>query len=104
MAELLGLSSPQFAGMYLRNVSGRQSLTEDPRSRDCIFLGKDAAGLATCRVYSIRPAQCRTWPFWPSNLSDIQSWCQAGQRCPGINRGSRHLLAQIQQQRSLVNP
>lgn len=45
-------------------------LREHPERGDCIFLqdGK------FCQIYQARPAQCRTYPFWPSILRSPQTW------------------------------
>ena len=31
-------------------------------------------GRAVCSIYRARPAQCRTWPFWPENLLSKRDW------------------------------
>ncbi len=72
---------------YIRRVSQRLSLREKKPSRDCVFLEVDEQGRRKCRIYSVRPTQCRTWPYWPQNLAGPESWAAAGERCPGINRG-----------------
>ena len=36
----------------------------------CVFL--DQRG--QCGIYAARPVQCRTYPFWPSLLTDSQAW------------------------------
>ena len=49
---------------------------------DCVFLGADRR----CRIYSVRPKQCRTYPFWPELVSR-KAWRVEAQRCEGIGRG-----------------
>lgn len=45
----------------------------------CQFLGPDG-----CTVYDARPAQCRTFPFWPENLASRESWeREVVADCPG---------------------
>ena len=60
---------------------------------DCIFLQEVKLGggnvKKVCSVYSVRPLQCRTWPFWDGNLASRSNWDAAGKRCHGINHGSR---------------
>jgi len=90
IAAYLGISDSPMR-KYVRRVSGRYSLREQPGSRDCVFLdggGQADNGDRRCLIYPVRPAQCRTWPFWPSNLTCPEAWSAAGQRCIGINRGS----------------
>lgn len=67
---------------FARRVSGRISLME-LENGDCVFLAD-----GRCRIYPVRPLQCRTYPFWPSVLQSPRSWRLEGQRCPGIGQGS----------------
>jgi len=90
----LGISEPQMRKRHLRKVGRRFSLLEKAGSNDCIFLSD-----GHCRVYSVRPSQCRTWPFWQRNLDDPDSWAMAGMRCRGINCGRIHDLDEIEQKR-----
>lgn len=93
IAAFVNLSAQVLRDRFLRRVSGRYTVIEQPRTRDCAFLVPDAGGAKRCAIYPVRPAQCRTWPFWRHNLDAAGSWLRAGQRCPGINRGrsySRH--------------
>jgi Fe-S-cluster containining protein len=85
-------------------VGKRISLKEDPKTRNCVFLSYDSAGLSRCTVYPVRPAQCRSWPFWPLNLEDSDAWNSAGRRCPGINRGPLHDYDEIRGKRDLADP
>jgi len=87
IAAHLGLTEAQMRRRYVRQVARRYSLVEQKGSRDCIFLQTDSSGRRRCRIYPVRPVQCRTWPFWPSNLSDPDTWAEAGRRCRGINCG-----------------
>jgi len=43
-----------------------------------------------CTVYEDRPRQCRTWPFWRSNLGSQESWSDAAASCTGMDHGSHH--------------
>jgi Fe-S-cluster containining protein len=48
-----------------------------------------------CSVYEARPAQCRTWPFWPENMS-ARAWSAEVKRfCPGIGKGRLYTEAEI---------
>lgn len=80
MALFLKISVSDFAKRYLRKVDGRFSLVELKVSHDCIFL-RDKK----CLVYGARPTQCRTFPFWPENLSSAQMWESLKDRCEGIS-------------------
>lgn len=49
---------------------------------DCVFLDGDRR----CRIYSVRPKQCRTYPFWPE-LATHEAWREEARRCEGIGSG-----------------
>lgn len=56
-------------------------------SHDCIMLDRTSApGKAICSLYSVRPVQCRTWPFWPENLENREAWDGLKEECPGIDK------------------
>ena len=80
IAAKLGLPQEVFRARYTEQVDDRVSLIEQPhRNNDCIFLkGKE------CGIYDVRPTQCRTFPFWPSNVADRQSWEMTAAECEGI--------------------
>lgn len=79
----------------LRRVGFRYSLTEKSNG-DCVFLQSDSNGKRICSIYSVRPLQCRTWPFWTSNLKTPRDWAEAGENCPGINNGKKYDYVQIE--------
>jgi len=87
IAKRLGMDEPAFRSQYVRKVGRRYSLREVQGSKDCVFLTERAGAGRGCRVYDVRPTQCRTWPFWARNLGGPDDWSEAGMRCPGINRG-----------------
>lgn len=87
IAKFLGIAETEMRDKHVRRVSGRLSLREKKPSRDCVFLESDDQGHRKCSIYSVRPMQCRTWPYWPQNLTQPESWARAGMRCPGINCG-----------------
>jgi len=97
IAEYLGMTPGRFEEKYVRTVGRRLSLIEQEPSRDCVFLTSDPQDPTrrTCMIYPVRPTQCRTWPFWPSNLSSARAWNEAARRCPGMNRGPVHDLDEI---------
>ena len=35
----------------------------------------------------MRPTQCRTWPFWASNVKSPKAWKSAAKHCPGMQNG-----------------
>jgi len=48
-----------------------------------------------CTVYPVRPVQCRTFPFWESNLGSRSAWKRLRGFCPGVDRGEVHPLRVI---------
>ena len=54
-----------------------------------------------CSVYSVRPTQCRTYPFWPEILISEEKWNNEITRCEGINQGDVVEIAHIEQQKEL---
>jgi uncharacterized protein len=99
IAAFLGRPGKGLTKMHLRRVGIRRSLTEDGRTGDCCFL-KRADGKLACRIYPVRPLQCRTWPFWESNLRSPEHWAAAGDGCPGIDHGPSCDLKHIQIRRN----
>jgi len=102
IARFLKLTVQQFRQTYTRRVGLRTTILEHPRTKDCIFLQTSETG-KRCRIYPVRPSQCRSWPFWTSNLVNADTWNQTGQRCPGINRGKYYSFDQIEQIRKNKN-
>lgn len=96
IAAFLGLTPEQFNRRHVRRVGRGRSLLELPGG-DCEFLERLPDGKTRCRIHPVRPTQCRTWPFWRSNLTTLQAWRLTGRGCPGIDRGPLHTLPVIQQ-------
>jgi hypothetical protein len=88
-AQFLGLDVLDFCAMYLVEYDRGFSLRE-LEGGDCCLLRH-----GRCLIYPVRPTQCRTWPFWPSNLSSRAAWRAVAERCPGIGRGRRWTLDEI---------
>jgi hypothetical protein len=98
LARLTGLSVDAFEDKYCRRVGARKSLVEFP-SGDCVFLDSRTR---RCTVYEARPGQCRTWPFWDSNLKTPDDWKHTCQVCPGSGKGQLHQLDEIEARRRVV--
>ncbi len=99
IAEQTGRTDGRLPAEHLRRVGTRYSLTERANG-DCVYLVHQPDGKRVCGVYSVRPLQCRTWPFWTSNLRNRCEWDAAGGMCPGINTGRHWSFEQIEQQRT----
>ena len=96
IADYLKVTVGRLRQEYLRRVGLRTSLIEHQTTKDCIFL-QDDAGQRKCAIYPVRPSQCRSWPFWPENLTNAGAWNRAAQKCPGINRGRLYSFEEIEQ-------
>lgn len=100
LAKFLGISEAEVRKRYLCRVGFRTSIIEIKPSCDCVFLQTGADGKRGCAIYPVRPNQCRTWPFWNSNLASPRDWDEAGRRCPGINHGPLIPFEQIEKLRT----
>ena len=72
----------QVIGLYTRVAKQGRSLREKENG-DCVFYDR-AAG---CTIYPVRPRQCRTWPFWQTNVETPQAWQKTCEICPGSGKG-----------------
>jgi uncharacterized protein len=82
IAEFLGEPIEEVRGLTTRTTARGRTLREKANG-DCVFYEKDKG----CTIYPVRPAQCRTWPFWESNLASPETWRQTCEVCPGSGRG-----------------
>jgi Fe-S-cluster containining protein len=92
-AEAQGMHVLDFCQMYVAEYDRGFSLREMDNG-DCCLLRE-----GKCTIYAVRPMQCRTWPWWPSNLSSPAAWRDTGRRCPGVGRGRTWSLTEIARQR-----
>lgn len=98
LAAEVGLDVGEFESLYTREIGVRKSLNEY-NNGDCVFFdGKTRK----CKVYGARPRQCRTWPFWTSNLRTPEAWAETCRVCPGSGTGRLYQLGQIEAQREVV--
>ncbi len=99
IARFLGRPDGKLDKSQVRRVGLRHSLTEKPDG-DCIFLVREG-DVARCSIYSVRPMQCRTWPFWTENLRSNDAWNEVHRTtCPGMNKGRRFMPADIERIRT----
>lgn len=88
----------EFEKKYVRRVGVRKSLVEFDNG-DCVFFDTEKRN---CTVYSARPRQCRTWPFWDSNLKSERAWQQTCTECPGAGTGKLYQLDHIEKTRKII--
>lgn len=99
LAAWLTLDRDVFVRRFVRKVGSRKSLVEFA-SGDCVFLDPDTR---RCRVYPVRPGQCRTWPFWDSNLKTPAAWEATCRSCPGAGNGPLVPLEEIERRRKVIS-
>ncbi|PHR97750.1 MAG: hypothetical protein COA78_27155 [Blastopirellula sp.] len=95
MAETVEMAVEEFEQTYVRKVGMRKSLKEHSNG-DCVFFDNKTRH---CQVYSARPRQCKTWPFWDSNLKTEQEWKETCDFCPGSGTGPLYDIETIEQRR-----
>lgn len=99
LAALLQIDDiDEFERLYVRKIGIRKSLVEFPNG-DCVFFDNQKR---TCQVYQARPRQCRTWPFWDSNLRTPADWQRTCESCPGAGTGKLHQIETIEEQRDVI--
>ncbi len=89
IAACLGLFPALFCKQYVKKTDGFDVLVS--REGACVMLQENR-----CRVYSSRPRQCRTWPFWPENLKRHVWYGEVRKRCPGVGKGRKYEEEEIE--------
>ena len=82
IAAFLGEPFDQALQRHTRRVLSGRSLREKANG-DCAFFDRQAG----CTIYPVRPTQCRTWPFWESNVRSPGDWQRTCDVCPGAGTG-----------------
>ncbi|MFW6044255.1 MAG: YkgJ family cysteine cluster protein [Planctomycetota bacterium] len=90
IADHLDIPRHKLLRRYCRKVMGRISLMEFGNG-DCVFLTPEG-----CRIYEVRPVQCRTFPFWPHILDSPEEWEKLKNKCPGVGHGRVHTRQEIE--------
>lgn len=82
IAELRGESVEELKALYTRLTDRGRTLREK-LDGDCVFYDRKSG----CTIYPARPPQCRTWPFWESNVKTPEAWQHTCEICPGSGQG-----------------
>jgi len=98
MAVIVDMDVESFEEKYVRKIGIRKSLVEFSNG-DCVFFDNETR---KCDVYEARPRQCKTWPFWDSNLKSKETWEETCVSCPGSGTGKLYNLDQIEDQRKIM--
>ena len=87
LSAALQLAREEFVGRYTQWSDSELALADKPSANECVFL----AGTA-CSVYEARPTQCRTYPFWLTNILSLEDWEAEAGVCEGINHPDAQLI------------
>ena len=90
IAHLIKKNLDEMIGDELIVYKEGYRLYEDTENGACVFLTDGA-----CRIYKLRPLQCKTWPFWIENLRSPKAWRKAAKECPGIGKGRLYTRDEI---------
>jgi Fe-S-cluster containining protein len=82
IADHFGEPLGHVIALHTRAVPRGRSLRERANG-DCEFYDKQVG----CTIYEVRPSQCRTWPFWASNVASPDEWQRTCEICPGSGKG-----------------
>ena len=82
LQKFLGIARAWLRRRYVFRFDDETESIRMHSNGDCVFLGTDRR----CRIYSARPKQCRTYPFWPE-LATRKAWRAEARRCEGIGQG-----------------
>jgi uncharacterized protein len=82
LAAFLKEPIDEVRAVHTRTARGKRTIREKANG-DCVFYDRKKG----CTVYPVRPAQCRTWPFWESNVETPEDWERTQKGCPGAGKG-----------------
>ncbi len=82
IVKYLNLTTDLFKKKYCEFLDGYLHLKEININGNCQFLKNKK-----CSIYSARPMQCRTWPFWKENMNAKKWKKELIDFCPGIGKG-----------------
>lgn len=99
IAEHLDKPIGEIRLLHTRIIRGRVSLTEFANG-DCTYFDPTTRG---CKIYPVRPKQCRTWPFWNSNIESPKSWEETKKSCPGAGKGDFVSLDEIERRAAEID-
>jgi Fe-S-cluster containining protein len=90
-AMFLGMSAAAFEKKFVYRTTNLRRL-RTPHDAQCGFLRADG-----CSIHSVKPVQCRVFPFWPELVESKAEWLKTAEWCPGIGKGE---LVQIESARA----
>jgi Fe-S-cluster containining protein len=97
IAGALQLPLDEFLALHTRPAPRGRSLREKANG-DCVLYDKKQG----CTIYEVRPGQCRTWPFWESNVKSKAAWERTCAICPGSGRGTLISVEEITRRLNVI--
>lgn len=89
ITNFLKISKEDFIKNYTKKYNDLYSLVEKS-NYDCVFWGKEVlGGKGGCRIYDVRPVQCKNYPFWISVFTSKKSFVETKKFCPGFNEAGK---------------
>ncbi|MFW5971550.1 MAG: YkgJ family cysteine cluster protein [Desulfovermiculus sp.] len=88
IADFLGISIHSLKLRFLLPYNDGLTVKEAPNG-SCLFFDQG------CRIYPVRPQQCRSFPFWLKYMRSTYAWKQAAMACPGIGQGRLYTREEI---------
>jgi Fe-S-cluster containining protein len=88
IANFLHLSVQELIGWALYPYKDSYSIKERADGA-CIFYS------GGCSIYPVRPAQCRSFPFWITTMRSAYAWKHTVRACPGIGHGRLYTRGEI---------
>jgi Fe-S-cluster containining protein len=82
IAEFRSEPIDEVRALYTRLAQRGPTLREKSNG-DCVFFDRQHG----CTIYPVRPRQCRSWPFWDSNVTTPEAWQRTCKVCPGSGQG-----------------
>jgi Fe-S-cluster containining protein len=86
-ADFLSVTSDTFIETYASNTitDGKTSSPwiqlRNRKEGPCVFLDLETN---QCQIYSVRPVQCSTYPFWPTIMKSRQAWNEEVRHADGV--------------------
>src|SRR5262245_54855299 len=99
LAATVGIKVHEFERNNVRRAVSRKSQIELSNGY-CIFFDAKAR---KCKVYHSRPRQCRTWPFWDSNIQSPATWKKTCAICPGSGQGKVYSVEEVLAQSAAIH-
>ena len=91
IAKYFNLTTDLFKKKYCEFSDDYLHLRELNNNGNCQFLINKK-----CSIYTARPIQCRTWPFWKENMNAKKWKGEIIDFCPGIGKGKLISASTIQ--------